>query len=32
MLAREKLLDGEAIVSDAAPLTGLVLNLLEEGC
>jgi hydrogenase expression/formation protein HypE len=32
MLAREKLLDGEAIVSDAAPLTGLVLNLLEAGC
>jgi hydrogenase expression/formation protein HypE len=31
MLAREKLLDGEAIASDAAPLTGLVLNLLEEG-
>ena len=32
LLAREKLLDGEAIRSDAAPLTGLVLNLLEEGC
>jgi hydrogenase expression/formation protein HypE len=32
MLAREKLLDGEAIASDAAPLSGLVLNLLEEGC
>ena len=32
MLAREKLLDGEAIASDAAPLTGLVLNLLETGC
>jgi hydrogenase expression/formation protein HypE len=31
MLAREKLLDGEAIASDAAPLTGLVLNLLEAG-
>jgi hydrogenase expression/formation protein HypE len=31
MLAREKLLDGEAIVSDVAPLTGLVLNLMEEG-
>ena len=31
LLAREKLLDGEAIMSDAAPLTGLVLNLLEEG-
>ncbi|PIU52771.1 MAG: hydrogenase expression/formation protein HypE [Deltaproteobacteria bacterium CG07_land_8_20_14_0_80_60_11] len=32
LLAREKLLDGEAIASDAAPLTGLVLNLLEGGC
>jgi hydrogenase expression/formation protein HypE len=32
MLAREKLLDGEAIASDAAPLSGLVLNLLEEDC
>jgi hydrogenase expression/formation protein HypE len=32
MLAREKLLDGEAIASDAAPLSGLVLNLLEESC
>ncbi len=32
MLAREKLLEGEAIISDAAPLTALVLNLLEEGC
>ena len=31
LLAREKLLDGEAIRSDAAPLTGLVLNLLDEG-
>jgi hydrogenase expression/formation protein HypE len=31
LLAREKLLDGEAIASDAAPLTGLVLNLLEAG-
>ncbi|MEJ2671633.1 MAG: hydrogenase expression/formation protein HypE [Deltaproteobacteria bacterium] len=30
MLAREKLLRGEAIASDAAPLTGLVLNLLEQ--
>ena len=29
MLAREKLLDGEAIASDAAPLTGMVLNLLD---
>jgi hydrogenase expression/formation protein HypE len=33
MLAREKLLEGgEAIVSDAAPLTDLVLPLLEAGC
>jgi hydrogenase expression/formation protein HypE len=32
MLAREKLLEGEAIASDTAPLTGLVLNLLEAGC
>jgi hydrogenase expression/formation protein HypE len=32
MLAREKLLDGEAIASDAAPLSELVLNLLEEDC
>jgi len=32
MLAREKLLEGEAIVSDAAPLSGLVLNLLDEDC
>jgi hydrogenase expression/formation protein HypE len=32
MLAREKLLDGDAIASDAAPLTGLVLKLLEAGC
>jgi hydrogenase expression/formation protein HypE len=32
MLAREKLLDGEAIASDTAPLTALVLNLLEENC
>ncbi len=31
LLAREKLLDGEAIASDAAPLSGLVLNLLEAG-
>lgn len=31
MLAREKLLDGEAIASDAAPLTGLVLNLMDDG-
>jgi hydrogenase expression/formation protein HypE len=32
MLAREKLLDGEAIASDTAPLTALVLNLLDEDC
>jgi len=32
LLAREKLLEGEAIASDTAPLTGLVLNLLAEGC
>ncbi|HZE21274.1 MAG TPA: hydrogenase expression/formation protein HypE [Desulfobaccales bacterium] len=32
MLAREKLLEGEAIASDTAPLTGMVLNLLEAGC
>jgi hydrogenase expression/formation protein HypE len=31
MLAREKLLTGENIVSDAAPLTDIVLNLLEAG-
>jgi hydrogenase expression/formation protein HypE len=31
MLAREKLLDGEAIASDTAPLTGLVLNLMDDG-
>ena len=32
MLAREKLLDGEAIVSDAAPLSELVLKLIEADC
>ncbi len=32
MLAREKLLVGEGIASDAAPLTELVLRLLAEGC
>ncbi|MCL4501232.1 MAG: hydrogenase expression/formation protein HypE [Deltaproteobacteria bacterium] len=33
MLAREKLLEGgEAIASDAAPLSGIVLKLLEAGC
>jgi hydrogenase expression/formation protein HypE len=31
MLAREKLLEVPGIVSDAAPLTELVLNLLESG-
>jgi hydrogenase expression/formation protein HypE len=31
MLAREKLLAGENIVSDAAPLTDIVLNLIEAG-
>jgi len=31
MLAREKLLAGEDIVSDTAPLTELVLNLLDAG-
>ncbi len=32
MLAREKLLGAAGIESDAAPLTDLVLRLLEEGC
>jgi hydrogenase expression/formation protein HypE len=32
MLAREGLLDGESIFSDAAPLTEIVLRLLKEGC
>jgi hydrogenase expression/formation protein HypE len=32
MLAREKLLDGEAIASDAAPLSEIVLKLLEADC
>lgn len=31
MLAREGLLEGTAIVSDAAPLTEIVLRLLDEG-
>ena len=31
MLAREKLLTGAHIVSDAAPLTEIVLNLLNSG-
>ena len=32
MLAREKLLDGEAIASDAAPLSEIVLKLIEADC
>jgi len=32
MLAREKLLDTEAIVSDVAPLTEMILRLMESGC
>lgn len=32
MLAREKLLDTEAIQSDVAPLTEIVLRLIESGC
>jgi hydrogenase expression/formation protein HypE len=32
LLAREGLLAGEDIVSDAAPLTEIVLRLLESGC
>ena len=32
MLTREKLLDTEAIASDAAPLTEMVLRLIESGC
>ena len=32
MLAREKLLGGEGIYSDVAPLTELVLNLLQDDC
>lgn len=31
MLAREGLLEGESILSDAAPLTDIVLRLFEEG-
>jgi hydrogenase expression/formation protein HypE len=31
MLARENLLQGEGLASDVAPLTDLVLNLLENG-
>jgi hydrogenase expression/formation protein HypE len=30
MLTREKLLEGESITSDAAPLTEIVLNLLND--
>ena len=32
MLAREGLLEGESILSDAAPLTEIVLCLLKQGC
>lgn len=32
MLAREKLLDTEAIESDVAPLTEIVMALIESGC
>jgi hydrogenase expression/formation protein HypE len=32
MLARENLLQTEAIVSDAAPLTDIVMSLVEAGC
>jgi hydrogenase expression/formation protein HypE len=32
MLARENLLEGTSLRSDAAPLTEIVLNLLQEGC
>ncbi|MEW6388817.1 MAG: hydrogenase expression/formation protein HypE [Thermodesulfobacteriota bacterium] len=32
MLARERLLEGEAIASDVAPLNEMVLRLLEAGC
>lgn len=32
MLAREKLLETEAILSDAAPLVELAINLLDSGC
>ena len=32
MLARENLLETEAISSDAAPLTEIVMNLIEAGC
>jgi len=32
MLARENLLEGTSLSSDAAPLTEIVLNLLQQGC
>ena len=32
MLARENLLKGEDILSDVAPLTGLIMSLLEADC
>ena len=32
MLARENLLENESVLSDAAPLTDIVLALLEAGC
>ena len=32
MLAREGLLEGTSLKSDAAPLAAMVLNLLEQGC
>jgi len=32
MLARENLLEGASLRSDVAPLTEMVLNLLQEGC
>jgi hydrogenase expression/formation protein HypE len=32
MLAREGLLEGTSLQSDAAPLTAMVMNLLQQGC
>ena len=32
MIARENLLEGTSLSSDVAPLTEIVLNLLEQGC
>lgn len=32
MLAREHLLEAEDVVSDAAPLSDMVMNLIESGC